>query len=127
IYADGARRAWLGGTEERAAFARAPSASARTAILERAERFLPGIAGARVLRQTAALRPATPDGVPIVGVPAGWENVCLAVGSGRKGMLLGAGVGLAAAEIAAGETPRLLIGQCSPERWATATSGSTAP
>jgi len=127
IYADGARRAWLGGTEERAAFARAPSASARTAILERAERFLPGIAGARVLRQTAALRPATPDGVPIVGVPAGWENVCLAVGSGRKGMLLGAGVGLAAAEIAAGETPRLPIGQCSPERWATATSGSTAP
>jgi glycine/D-amino acid oxidase-like deaminating enzyme len=126
IYADGARRAWLGGTEERAAFARAPSPSARTSILERAERFLPGIAAARVLRQTAALRPVTPDGVPIVGVPDGWENVCLAVGSGRKGMLLGAGIGLAAAEIAAGATTRLPIGQCSPDRWAPAAAGGAA-
>jgi glycine/D-amino acid oxidase-like deaminating enzyme len=126
IYVDGARRAWLGGTEERAAFARAPSTSARTSILERAERFLPGIAGARVLGQTAALRPVTPDGVPIVGVPEGWENVCLAVGSGRKGMLLGAGVGLAAPEIAAGGTARLPIGPCSPERWAAAGAGGAA-
>lgn len=126
VYADGAERAWLGGTEERAAFDRAPSRSARTSILERAERFIPGIAGARVLRQTAALRPVTPNGVPIVGVPDGWENVCLAVGSGRKGMLLGAGLGLAAAEIAAGGTTRLPIGQCAPDRWAPAAAGCAA-
>jgi glycine oxidase len=126
IYADGARRAWLGGTEERAAFARAPSTSARLAILERAERFVPGMAGARVLGRTAGLRPVTPDGVPIVGVASGWENACLAVGAGRKGMLLGAGVGLAAAEIATGRTPALPIDQCSPERWAAAAAGGAA-
>jgi glycine oxidase len=126
IYADGARRAWLGGTEERAAFARTPSISARTAILGRAERFLPGMADARVLGQTAGLRPVTPDGVPIVGMPGGWENVCLAVGSGRKGMLLSAGIGLTAAEIAAGRTTGLPIDQCSPERWAAAAAGGAA-
>jgi glycine oxidase len=124
IYADGAERAWLGGTEDQTGFDRAPSASARASILERAARFLSGLADAPVLRQTAALRPVTPDGVPIVGMPGGWENLCLAVGSGRKGMLLSAGIGLAAAEIVAGRPTRLPVGPCSPERFAeTAAEG----
>jgi D-amino-acid dehydrogenase len=84
------------------------------------------MADARVLGQTAGLRPVTPDGVPIVGMPGGWENVCLAVGSGRKGMLLSAGIGLTAAEIAAGRTTGLPIDQCSPERWAAAAAGGAA-
>jgi glycine/D-amino acid oxidase-like deaminating enzyme len=123
IYADGPERAWLGGTEERAGFDRAPSAAARAAMLERAARFLPGIADAPVLGQTAALRPVTPDGVPIVGIAPGWENVCLAVGSGRKGMLLSAGIGLAAAELLTTGKTRMPIDQCAPERWVETTGG----
>jgi glycine oxidase len=120
IYANGPGGALLGGTEEPAGFDRTPSAAARAAMLERAARFYPDLAEAPVLDQTAALRPVTPDGIPIVGIAHGWENVCLAVGSGRKGMLLSAAIGQAAAELASTGATRLPVAQCSPGRWVEA-------
>ena len=118
VYGTGGRRVWLGGTADRAGFDAAPSAAARASILERVSRILPGTGHARVVRQTAALRPVTPDGMPIVGRPAGWENACLALGSGRKGMLLSAGIGLAVAELLVRGDTTMPIGACAPERWA---------
>jgi D-amino-acid dehydrogenase len=60
----------------------------------------------------AGLRPVTPDGLPILGISARWENVCLATGAGRKGMLLGAALGLAASELVVGGTTGLPIAAC---------------
>ena len=40
-------------------------------------------------------------------MPSGWENVCVATGAGRKGMLYGAALGLAATEIPLQESPAL--------------------
>jgi D-amino-acid dehydrogenase len=84
-------------------------------------RFLPGLDVLSIERQVSGLRPVTPDGLPIVGVPDGWENVCLALGSGRKGMLLGAALGSAAAAILTTGAIPAGIDACAPARWMGAT------
>jgi glycine/D-amino acid oxidase-like deaminating enzyme len=126
LYPAESARAWLGGTEERVGFDTAPSASGRRSILERIALVLPGLADAHVLAQTAALRPATPDGLPIAGMPARWENVCLALGGGRKGVLMSAAMGRAAAELMARDSTDVPIACCTPDRWATQPAGRQA-
>lgn len=120
VYATGGMELWLGGTEDSVGFDRAPSPAARASILERVAQLLPGMSSIRVIRQTAGLRPVTPDGLPIVGIAPGWENVGLALGGGRKGVLLSAGLGRAVAEVVVLGATRLPIAACSLERWAAA-------
>jgi glycine oxidase len=108
---------WLGGTEDQAGFDRTPTGSARERILDGIARLLPGLGKPRIEAQTTGLRPVTPDGLPIAGVPDRWDNVCLALGGGRKGMLLGAGLGMAAAELLTTGTTKVSIDPCSPRRW----------
>ena len=115
-YQAGHRRLWLGGTEERVGFDAAPSRSARERILSGIQALMPRLGPVRLVQHVAGLRPDTPDSLPILGIPGGWENVCLATGAGRKGMLLSAGLGRAAAELLVeGGTP-LPIGDCHPDR-----------
>jgi D-amino-acid dehydrogenase len=96
VYAAGPDRVWLGGPRE----------------LMRG--VLPDLDGAPVLRRSSAPRPSTPDGLPIVGLvkPA----VCVALGGGRKGMLLSSALGLAAAELLTAGRTSLPIDPCTPER-----------
>jgi glycine/D-amino acid oxidase-like deaminating enzyme len=63
--------------------------------------FLPGLKEIRIVGHSAALRPVAVDQLPIVGFPRGWDNVCLALGAGHKGMLLGASMGRLAADLQA--------------------------
>jgi glycine oxidase len=123
-YGTGGSEVWLGGTEDRVGFDAEPSDSGRASILERAGRVLPEMRRVSVLRHMAALRPVTPDGIPIVGLAPGWKNAALALGSGRKGVLLSAAIGRAAAELlTAGET-EVPIGPCTPERCFTLTANA---
>jgi glycine oxidase len=117
VYGDGSDRAWLGGTEECAGFDRAPSEEARRLILERASQVFPELVEARIVQQTSALRPVTPDGIPIVGRAPGWENAFLALGGGRKGMLFGPVMGAAVADLIANGQTALPIEPCNPERF----------
>jgi len=118
LYGTGGRDSvWLGSTEESAGFDRATTPAGRALILERAAVLVPGVIDARVVGQKAGLRPVCADGFPIVGRPEGWDNVCLAVGGGRKGVLLGAGIGLAAADSIVGSDTSVPVEFCSPERW----------
>jgi glycine oxidase len=112
VYPARAGALWLGGTEDRVGFDASPSSTARKRILDGIQRMLPSIGRLRVVRQVAGLRPVTPDGLPILGISARWENVCLATGAGRKGMLLGAALGLAASELVVGGTTGLPIAAC---------------
>lgn len=114
---------WLGGTEERAGFDAAPSAAGRRSILRQVAALVPDVARARVLGHRAALRPATPDGLPVVGLAPGWDNVCLAMGAGRKGMLLATGMGQAAAEIVTRGATRLSVSACAPARFRARAAG----
>jgi glycine oxidase len=108
--------AWLGVTQDRAGFDLDPTPEARQYLRDRVARFLPWVERAEVVRQTAGLRPVTPDGIPIVGLAPGWENAFLAVGSGRKGVLYSAAMGQAAADLLLSGDTALPVEPCSPER-----------
>jgi glycine oxidase len=99
VYACSARRLWLGGTEDRVGFQSGPTPVSRQRILDAVDRMLPDLGPMRIVEHVSGLRPVTPDGLPIVGLVDSHVNVCLALGGGRKGMLLGPALGLAAAEL----------------------------
>lgn len=124
IYPRDAGSAWLGGTEQRMGFDHRPSEAGRDEIRSRVAKIWPKIDRAPVVRHVAGLRPATPDELPIVGMAPGWANVCLALGAGRKGMLLSAGIGRAAAELVTLGATQLGIGPCEPQRLVVPLAGA---
>ena len=108
---------WCGATQEWCGFDATPSAAARRALLSEAIKLLPAMASATLVQHTACLRPVTADWLPIVGQAPGWENVYLATGGEKKGILLSPAIGKAIADlITTGSTP-LDITPCTPQRF----------
>lgn len=116
IYAVNERRVWLGGTEEDVGFDPTPSEASRDAILAGIATLLPAWTPGRVVDHVAGLRPTTTDGLPLVGKLEPWENVYLAGGGGRKGMLFAPALGLAAAQLSTAGSTQLPVGPCRPDR-----------
>ena len=112
---------WAGTTETVAGFDAKPTIAARLAILSRLRRMLPAIEGLRLRQQTACLRPMTSDGLAVLGRAPGWENVYLATGGGRKGVLYGPAMGAVLADLVAeGTTASLAADELealAPERF----------
>lgn len=102
IYQTPAGPSWLGGTQTQAGFDESATEEGRHSIIEAVARMVPEARRARIVRHLAGLRPVTPDGLPVIGLVPGWKNAYLATGSGPKGMLLGAGMGEAAAALISG-------------------------
>jgi glycine oxidase len=113
----------LGGTEERRGFDDEPSASARSSIIERISEVLPGLARGEITSQSTGLRPVTSDGLPVLGRPPGWSNVCLALGGGRKGMLLASALGAAASDLLTQGRTNLPVDAFSPDRFMNGETG----
>ena len=90
---------WVGTTEERVGFDDRPTPGARESIMKGAQEIMPALSGARLSLQTACLRPASDDGLPIIGPVEGWDGVYLATGAGRKGILLGPAMAQAIADL----------------------------
>lgn len=108
---------WAGTTEEEVGFDDHPTPQARAEIMKGTLEVMPELEGARVALQTACLRPVAEDGLPIIGAAPGWEGVYLATGAGRKGILLGAGMAKATADLVMrGRTP-LSTAPFSPARF----------
>lgn len=117
IYAKPNGLAWCGSTEEWRGFDRQPMEQTRQDILERVTRIVPDIAGAKLSLHSACLRPVTPDWLPILGRVPGYENVYLATGAGKKGILLAPAIGKSIADlITKGETTLPIVG-FAPERF----------
>ena len=108
---------WCGTTEEWRGFDRETSESARQSITNGAVNLMPDLAQARLVLHTACLRPVTPDWLPIVGRAPGYENVYLATGAGKKGILLSPGMGKATADLITQGGTSLSIEPCSPDRF----------
>ena len=98
-------------------FDAAPNAEGRESILNKVSRMVPNVRSMSVVKQVAGLRPVTPDGLPVIGQAPGWENAYLAMGGGRKGMLLSAGMGCAVADCIVAGATSLDIDRCSPSRF----------
>ena len=110
---------WCGTTEDWNGFDREPSEIVAKEIRKRLARVFPDLAEAKLAKHTACLRPVTPDWLPVLGRASGWENVYLATGAGKKGILLAPGIGRSVADLmTTGETVLSVHGY-SPERFAT--------
>ncbi len=79
-----------GSTMEHAGFDASVTDEAISRILTTARRVYPALEQAPERRRWAGLRPATPDGSPIVGRDPKIQNLWYATGHGRNGILLAA-------------------------------------
>ena len=94
----------VGTTHTDAGFDESPSDSGRDAIRNSAERTLPFLRQKPISHQTACLRPATLDGLPIIGEIPDARGFVAATGGGPIGIELGPAIGKLAADIALGQS-----------------------
>lgn len=93
----------IGTTMEYAGFNADVTSAGLAHVFAGATRLCPALATVEVTRTWAGLRPGTPDGIPIVGREPSVDNLWLATGHGRNGILLAAITGLTIAQLMAGE------------------------
>ena len=107
---------WAGTTEQQAGFDAKPSAAARSAIFGKLKRMVPGLGDAKVVRQTACLRPMSADGLAVLGPAPNLANVYMANGGGRKGVLYAPAMGSIVADLLATGSTDMDISAYRPER-----------
>jgi glycine oxidase len=117
LFCRGNEHVWIGATETHEGFDDEPSGKARRDLINRGIKILPSISQAKILRQTAGLRPLTSDGLPIVGKAPGWDNVYMNNGAGRKGTLISAGMGRAIADLITRGKTSITIEFAKPNRF----------
>ena len=110
-------KVWLGGTLEHAGYDRTPTSEGRSKILQETTRMLPCLKDCQIVGHVSALRPSTPDGLPVVGRVPGWNNVCVASGAGPKGMLLGPGLADGVVRLMLGESQGFALEPFALERF----------
>ena len=102
---------WLASTQQQLGFDREISEWGYRTLFDAAVTLMPSITEATLVKQTACLRPVTPDDLPIVGGVPGWRGAYVATAGGTKGILLAPGMGKAVADlILTGQTTISLAG-----------------
>ncbi len=112
-------RAIIGATVEDVGFDLTVHAADVLALHARAVRLLPGLAEAEFLEAWAGLRPATADGLPLLGFAPGQPRYLVATGHFRNGILLAPGTARVLAQLLAGEAPAINLAAFSPMRFAS--------
>ncbi|HLK43979.1 MAG TPA: FAD-dependent oxidoreductase [Thermoleophilia bacterium] len=81
-----------------------------------AVRLAPRLAGASIRERRVGLRPVSADGLPLLGRPAGFDNLVVATGNGSTGLQLGPLCGEIAADVALGTSPGVDLAPFRPDR-----------
>jgi len=79
---------FVGATVEEVGFRSATTVRGQRDLQLGARRLVPSLAHSEVASSWAALRPGSPDGLPILGPVPGWEGLSVAGGHYRNGILL---------------------------------------
>lgn len=108
---------WAGTTQEHVGFDESVTDEARRKITDSVVRLFPYLESARLVKQTACLRPISPDGMPVVGTAAGIEGLVVATGAGRVGIAIGPGMGKAAADLLVKGSTDVDIEGLGPDRF----------
>jgi len=109
---------WAGTTEEEAGFDEESTDAARDEIGAALLRMLPAMADAQVAHQTACLRPVASDGLLVLGCVPELDQVYVATGGARKGILYGPAMGHAIADLVLGRNTRVALDAFAPGRFA---------
>lgn len=107
---------WVGTTEEKVGFDDKITSEGKEVILNTVEKFFPDIRKLKILKQTACLRPVTPDNLPIIG-ETDIANLYIGTGAGRKGIKLGPAIGNLASRIILGKDLQLDVSPFSLNRF----------
>lgn len=86
-------------------------------VLSEALRVAPGLAGATIHETRIGLRPASADGLPLLGRLPGLERVFLATGHGPSGLQLGPYSGALVADLLLGQPVNLDLTPFAPDRF----------
>lgn len=86
--------------------------------LGEALRVAPGLAGATLHEVRIGLRPASPDGLPVLGALPGLDNVFVATGHGASGLQLGPQSGAMIAGLAQGQAAPIDLAPFAATRFA---------
>jgi D-amino-acid dehydrogenase len=95
------------------------------AIMRQTLDALPGLVGRPAREVWRGLRPCTPDGLPVIGRPAGLENLVLATGHGMWGLQLAPVTGQLVTALLCGATPSHDVRPLRPDRFRTLTRSRT--
>ncbi len=111
----------VGASIEEAGFDTAPTAGAVARLLADGAAVFPALDGARLAGVRTGLRPATPDGLPLLGQAA--PGLIVAAGHFRKGILLAPGTAAIAVGLVAGDAAPLPLAPYDPSRFTGAAVG----
>ncbi len=118
-------RVTIGATIEHAGFNQTVEEHRIAALLRTAAKLLPEVNGAAHLESWAGLRPATRDGLPILGAGA-VEHCWHATGHYRNGVLLAPVTARVIAQAIFGEQPDVPMENFSPSRFTSGTAEDVA-
>ena len=108
---------WVGATVEDVGFRKKTTERGLAGLRRMAADLVPRLRHAKVASSWAALRPGSPDGMPVIGRFPGKKNVFLATGHFRNGVLLAPVTGALVADLVLnGRTDRRLS-PFSPQRF----------
>lgn len=103
--------------EDDAGFDYRQTAGGMHEALSEALRLAPGLAPATLREVRIGFRPASPDGLPMLGRLPGTDNVYVATGHGPSGLQLGPYSGAAVADLLRGETLDIDLAPFTVERF----------
>lgn len=108
----------LGATMENSGFDRSENASATQELHRYAVQIAPDLAPFPVKSVWVGLRPGSPDGLPLLGLVPGYDNLYAACGHLRNGILLAPITGKLMAQLLLGRKTELSLEPFSPSRFA---------
>ena len=116
----------VGSSRERRGFDTTVDPAVTRAMLERAARLMPGVAGLEPVDAWAGLRPWLPDGLPALGPSRAVAGLWVATGHEGAGVALGPISGELLAAALTGDRPPLDLTPFDPDRFHRAPAGRAA-
>ncbi|MCX7623607.1 MAG: glycine oxidase ThiO [Thermomicrobium sp.] len=108
----------VGSTEELAVYDRRPTLEGVRQLVTFAHETVPALGQAVFREALAGLRPWSADGLPVLGRLPGYDNVWIASGHARNGVLLSPITAEVLADLLEGKTPTLDLTPFDPARFA---------
>jgi glycine oxidase len=106
----------IGSTVEYVGYDKRVTVEAVTGILARVTTVVPALREAELVASWACLRPAAPDGLPVLGPIPGRRGLLVATGHFRNGILLAPITGKLMAELVVDGTPSVSLAPFRPDR-----------
>ncbi len=110
-------RVIVGATAERVGYGEGTTLAGLRQLTAVAEEIAPGLLGQRLVAHWSGLRPATPDGLPILGPDPEAPSVIYATGHFRNGILLALITGDIIGDVVAGIEPEVDLWPYRPDRF----------